>query len=321
TKVDGIEAIQPEVIKYLVEIGEIMSGQANDARYLAGSQCIISPLILEKRSADEMVERARLQLHDFHVASMPTVGVNFPVTPAAAVIMSAAETLGGMVAAYCLAPSGDITGRMIATYMDMKTADTTSANPESILLDLAVKELFDECFGGHLWTEVFFSPAATEPGMLAVHQNYYAAMARAHITGDVTCPYPGMGTLDNGAVGSPTQFMLDMDIRKSQWHFARQTLETNEETVPFEQMLERARNKEHFLNSDHTMQHFRELWNSDILPLSVGSSSGVNHEAAILDECEDRWRANLEAWEPPEIDDDTMQALQGVLNRAEQEFL
>ncbi len=57
TKVDGIEAIQPEVIKYLVEIGEIMSGQANDARYLAGSQCIISPLILEKRSADEMVER------------------------------------------------------------------------------------------------------------------------------------------------------------------------------------------------------------------------------------------------------------------------
>ena len=29
--------------------------------------------------------------------------------------------------------------------------------------------------------------------------------------------YPGMGTLANGGMGSPTQFMLDMEIRKSQF--------------------------------------------------------------------------------------------------------
>lgn len=320
-KVDGIEAINPDVIKYLVEIGEIMSGRPNDARYLAGSQCIISPLTLEKRSADEMVERHRLGLDEYHIASMPAIGVNFPCTPAAGVIMSAAETLGGMITAYCLDPDSDITGRMICTYMDMRTADTTSANPESILVDLAVRELFDECFGGHLWTEVFFSPSATEPGLMAVHQNYYAAMARAQITGDITVPYPGMGTLDNGAVGSPTQFMLDMQIRKAQWHLSRQSVQVTEETVPFEDMLKRARERDHFLGTEHTMDHFRELYNSDVLPISVGNMDAMNHESGILDECEDRWRANVEDWQPPVVDDDTMKALEDVLKRAKDELL
>jgi len=55
TKVDGIEAIDPAVIKYLVGIGEIMSGLAKDARYLAGSECLTSPLILDHRSAADML--------------------------------------------------------------------------------------------------------------------------------------------------------------------------------------------------------------------------------------------------------------------------
>ncbi len=320
-KVDGIEAIQPTVIKYLVEIGEIMSGKPKDARYLAGSECIISPLILEKRSADDTVERARVGVRDYHIASMPTMGVNFPVTAAAAVATSAAEIMGGMIAAYCIAPEGDITGRMISTFMDMRTADTTAVNPESIMIDLAVKQLFDECFGGHLWTEVLFSPSAAEPGLLAVYQNFYGAAARALLTGDPTAPYPGMGTLHNGSTGSPTQFMLDMEIRKSQF-FVKNEIPVSDDTMPYDEMVERMRNKDHFLESDHTLSHWRELWNSDLLPLTVPASAGdVGTEKRILDKCDEMWRANVEKWEPPEIDDDKMKALQGLLKRAEQELL
>ncbi len=320
-KVDGIEAINPAVIKYLVEIGEIMSGNPGDARYLAGSECLISPLILEKRSADDMVERERVGVREYHMASMPTMGVNFPVTPAGAVVMSAAETLGGMAVAYCLDPEGDITGRMISTYMDMRTADTTAANPESIIVDLAVKQLFDECFGGHLWTEVFFSPSAREPGLLATYQNFYGAAGRASLTGDAKTPYPGMGTLHNGALGSPTQFMLDMEIRKSQF-FMKDEIAVNEDTVPYAEMVRRAAAKQPFLDTDHTLTHFRELWNSDLLPLTVpATAGGIGQEQKMLDRCEERWRANVEKWVPPEIDEDKLKALTKLQERAEKEFL
>jgi len=320
-KVDGIEAINPAGIKYLVEIGEIMSGRPKDRRYLAGSECIISPLVFEKRSADDTVERARLGVSEYHITSMATMGVNFPVTPAAAVVTSAAEIIGGMVAAYCIDPQAEITGRMIATYMDMRTADTTAVNPESITVDLAVKQLFDECFGGHLWTEVLFSPSASEPGLLPVYQNWYGAASRAFLTGDPSAPYPGMGTLHNGSTGSPTQFMLDMEIRKSQF-FVKKHIVTNDETVPYAEMVERINNNQHFLQSDHTMAHWRELWNSDLLPLTVPAAAGdVGKEQAILDKCENMWRANVATWEPPDIDDDKMKALNGVLKRAEQELM
>ena len=320
-KVDGIEAIKPSVIKYLVEIGEIMSGKPKDGRYLAGSECIISPMVFEQRSADDTVERARVGVKEFHIASMPAIGVNMPVTPAAVVVMSSAELLAGMVAAWCIAPEGDITGRMISTQMDMRTADVTSANPEAIMIDLAVKQLFDECFGGHLWTEVFFSPSASEPGMLAVYQNFYAVGIRALLTGDATAPYPGMGTLHNGAVGSPTQFMLDMEIRKSQWA-VRTGFEVNDDTVPYEEIVQRSNDGSDFLRSDHTLDRWRSLWNSDVLPLTVPSTStDMNKEKGILDKCDEKWRANVEAWEPPAVDEDKMKALEGVLARAEKELL
>lgn len=320
-KTDGIEAIEPAVIKYLVEIGEIMSGKPKDARYLAGSECIISPMVFEKRSADDAVERARVGVNEFHVASMPTMGVSMPISPAAAIVMSAAELLAGMVACWCIAPEGDITGRMISTYMDMRTADAASANPESITVDLAVKQLFDECFGGHLWTEVFFSPSASQPGLLAVYQNFYATMARARLTGDVSAPYPGMGTLHNGALGSPTQLMLDMEIRKSQFHVKNDII-VNGETLPYDEMVERAVSGKNFLQSDHTLDHWKELWNSSLLPLTVPANQGERgRENTILAECDEKWRANVEAWEAPEIDEAKMRELEEVLARAEKEFL
>ena len=80
TKVDGIEAIDPPVIKYLVEAGEIMSGQPKDARYLAGSECLTAPLILDHRSADDMLARQAAGVRKYHMASMPTIGVSTPVT-------------------------------------------------------------------------------------------------------------------------------------------------------------------------------------------------------------------------------------------------
>ncbi len=48
-KLDGIEAIFPEVVKYLAEASTILTGRAGDSSYLAGSECVTPPMIMESR--------------------------------------------------------------------------------------------------------------------------------------------------------------------------------------------------------------------------------------------------------------------------------
>ena len=319
-KVDGIEAIDPAVIEYLVRIGEIMSGVERDARYLAGSECLTSPLILDHRSAADMLARKAAGVRKYHMASMPTIGVSSPVTVAASIVLGAAEVLGGLVAAFCLDPEGDLTGRMISTVLDMKHATAASIGPATVMTNLGVKEIFDHCWGGHCWVEVFFSPTVKTPGLQAVYENFYGGTAAARLLGDASIPYPGMGTLDNGGLGSPTQFMLDMEIRKGQFA-VKDEIEVSDETLVFDLLCEHVAEEKEFLTSDHTLTHYRELWRSDLFPTDTAGAAGTLSEKRILDRCEEEWRANVTAWEAPDLPEDRRRALEKLVAQARKELL
>jgi len=286
--------------KYLKEIGEIISDESGNTPYLAGSQCLTSPLILEKRSAAEMIERVKRGIKRFHIGSMPTIGVSTPVTLAGSIVMGAAEVLGGMVVAFNMDSEVDLTGRMISTVVDMKTGNTTCSGPEVSAVNLGVKELFDTCFGGHLWVDVFFSPGAKQPGLQAVYENFYGLHCYSKLTENPDICYPGMGTLSDGGIGSPTQFMLDMEIRKSQFAL-KNKISINKESLPFEEICEKVRDRKEFLSSDHTLRHFRELWSSKIF-LTDEPRPGVweGDEKSILDKSEGLWRENVKKYELPE---------------------
>lgn len=320
-KVDGIESIYPEQIKYLKEIGEIMSDSPENTPYLAGSQCITSPLILEKRSASEMLERVRQGIKRYHIASMPTIGVSTPVTLAGSIVMEAAEILGGMVIAYNLDPEADLSGRAIALVVDMRNANSTPSGPEPTMANLAIKELFDTFWGGHLWVEVFFSPYARKPGLQAVYENFYGVWRYSKLLGNPDIPYPGMGTLDNGGMGSPVQFMLDMEIRKSQFALKNKIV-IDEETLPFEEICEKVKEGKDFLTSEHTLKHFRQLWSSPLF-LTEEPKPGAweADEKAILDKCEELWRENIKNYQPPQWPEEKIKALDNLLIKAKKELV
>ncbi len=320
-KLDGIESIYPEQIKYLKEIGEIMGDSPENTPYLAGSQCITSPLILERRSAAEMLERVKRGVNRYHIASMVTIGINTPVTLAGAIVMGAAEILGGMVVAFSQDPDADLSGRMISSVVDMKNGNVTYSGPEPTMVNIGVKELFDTCFGGHLWVEVFLSPYAKRPGLQAVYENFYGAYRYSKLIENPDIPYPGMGTLDNGGMGSPTQFMMDMGIRKSEFAL-KDKIAIDEETLPFDEICDKVRKGEDFLESPHTISHFRELWSSKIF-LTENPTPGVweGDEKSILDKCDEMWRENIKNYKDPELPEDKIKALDDLLVRAKKELI
>jgi trimethylamine:corrinoid methyltransferase-like protein len=318
-KVDGVEAIYPEVIKYLKEASEIITGQVGDSSYLAGSECMTMPLILDRRSAEDILARKAAGVHRYHVASMPTMGISTPVTLAGSMVMGAAEILGGMVACWCADPESDLSGRMITLLADMHNAQSTPTGPETCLYNMGVKQLFDVCWGGHCMVEVFFSPVAQKPGLQAVFENFFGTYNRARWEGRPDFPYAGMGTLKSGGLGSPTQLMLDMEIRKAQW-FDR-AVKVDEETIDFAEICERIKGRSDFLSSEHTMRHFRKLWMSRLF-LSDDPYGGAwdGTEKAILDKCEEMWRANLARWQPPVWPEEMLKALDALVLRAKKEF-
>ena len=319
-KVDGIEAIDPAVIKYLQEISEIVTGRPGDASYLAGSECITSPLILERRSAEDVVERKNRGIGRYHVASMPTIGISTPVTTAGAVVVTAAEILGGMVACFVMDPESDLSGRAIALVADMRTANSTPSGPEPTLVNLAVRDLFDTWWGGHLWVEVYFSPYAKRPGLQAVYENFYGQWRYARLLGRPDIPYPGMGTLNNGGTGSPAQFMLDMEIRRSQFALKGE-IATDEEGVPFAEICDVVREDGDFLSTEHTARHCRELWISRLfLTENPGLGNWAGDETSILDTCEELWRDNIKDYQPPDWPAEKRKALDKVLAKAKKEF-
>ena len=318
-KLDGIEAIYPEVIKYLKEASEIITGRPGDSSYLAGSECITAPLILERRSAQDILERKRAGVHRYHVASMPTIGVASPVTIAGSVVILAAEILGGMVACFVIDPDSDISGRAIALVADMKNANSSASGPEVTLANIATRELFDTFWGGHCWVEVFFSPCAQRPGLQAVYENLSGGWRYAKLLNRSDIIYPGMGTLANGGMGSPTQFMLDMEIRKSQ--FAMQQIGVSDDQLAFDELCQATRDSTDFLSSEHTLDHFRELWSSSMFLTDSPSQSWPGDEKAILDKCEQMWQENLKNYQPPVWPKEKTKALENLLARAKKDLL
>lgn len=315
-KLDGIEAIYPEVIKYLVEASEIITGKAGDSSFLAGSECITAPLILESRSAADILERKRCGVGRYHIATMPTIGMSTPVTLASAVVLLAAECLGGMALCWCVDAESDLSARSIALVMDMKTAQSGATGPESTVTNLITKQLFDAFWGGQCWVETYFSPHAERPGLAAVCENVMGGWRAAKMLGISDLSYPGTGTLGDGGVGSFEQFMIDMEIRKA-GHFVKDDIDVDD--FPFEEYCEMIEKDGEFLSHDHTLNHFRELWSSSIIQPS-GELSGWD-ETKMLKKCQDQWQENVSKWEAPEISEDKTKALEAMLDRAKKELL
>jgi len=206
-KVSGIDAINPKEVKYLVEISEIVTGRTGDSSYLAGSQCITPPLILGHRSAQEMLERAKWGVKYYYVATMVMVGVSVPVDLLSATVVAAGEVLAGLICAFAVNPEAVLTGTSATTVFDMASGNAAMNAPESALLDVAVKEVFDQRFGGHVSAHVRYAPNAKVPGLQAIYENSFGAMASARLLG-LSPTYGGNGNIAMGGWAHPCKRCL-----------------------------------------------------------------------------------------------------------------
>ena len=311
-------------VKYLAEMAALATDGSQDLLrtqppIFVHAYCTTSPLKLETRSC-EVLEEALKYKFPVNFCPMPILGGTTPVTPAGSAVVAAAEILGCITATTLIDPDVFYFCTVISGEMDMRTTQICYATPAAILTDAALHQLFRHRYGIVCNVESAYLEAKA-PGIQAAFMKAFRQMAFG-CTVSHSLP---IGLLDNGSVFSPTQAMIDLDVNRAMYDFAR-GIEVNDDTLCVELIndLEFCE-KGTYMESDHTLAHFRDvLWDSRFLDRTYREEESLTPgeaDARILDKADRTWRELVAAQEPAEVEPKFASELDRIVEAAGNELL
>ena len=310
-------------VQYLAELARLVV--ADDVPALrtcppifVAAYCTTSPLKLDTRSCD-VLEEALKYGFPVNFCPMPILGATSPITPAGSAVVAAAEILGCMTATTLLDPDVFYFSTSIAAEMDMRTTQIRFCTPSAILTDVALHQLFRQKYGLVHNVEPAYVEAKM-PGIQAATMKLYRQMA---FGATVSLPL-AIGTLDNAAVFSPTQAMIDLEVNEAV-HKLHRGIEVNDETLCLDLIdeLEFCTGRT-YLESEHTLRHFRQLgWNPRLFDRTAcdHTASAEVGDEKLLVEADQMWREILASHPPVQRQREFVAELDRIVEAARAELL
>lgn len=269
----------------------------------------VSPLVFNADTLDKLLLAVD---HGLPVVcqAAPTLGATGPVTPAGTAVLCAAETLAGLVIAQARRPGAPYVSGSMPMAMDMRTGDMTGGGAPGLLVYLAGVEM------ARHWGLPQVGSAGAVDAKLTDEQS--ARQAGVTIALDalegVDLAFD-VGSLEMGLATSAVQVTLAdeaIDVARG----LLRGVPTDDEALAVEVIREVGIGG-HFLATRHTARHQRDLW----LPTLTSWGSRRAWEAGGGGSLRDRARARtlelLASHRPPELPDEVMAELLGVIDRRE----
>ncbi len=308
-------------LDYLRRMWEIVYGNTDEFGDVSNI-CIstITPRRMDQRTGDYLARRAELG-YRCSVLTEAICGGTSPVTIAGTVVAGVADILAGWAAVYALNPEMELRGATLTGAMDMRTGNMSICCPESLLQDAAICEVFRRLYGEgrlHVALSAEYTDARV-PGLPAAYEKVMKAILISEYVG--TAPYLGIGLVENGKTYSREQTLLNLEMGEFLQRYYH-GFEVNEETMAVDEIMEVGFGRgQSFMETDHTLRHFREVWYPRYLDRSLWEDGPrelakdrevMQKVSAEVKEIEDRYV-------PPEIDSDKLAALQVVVDEAAQQ--
>ena len=310
-------------VKYLAEMAALAVGGdrerlRSEPPLFVAAYCTTSPLKLDTRCCD-VLEHALPYGFPVNFAPMPILGATAPMTPAGAAIVALAEILGGLTATSLINPDVYYFSTSIAGEMDMRTTQICYCTPAAILTDVALHQIFRERYGLVHNIEPGYVEAKT-PGMQAAFMKTYRQMAFGCT---VSLPLP-IGGLDNGAVFSPTQAMIDLEMNEAIYRFAR-GMEVDDDTCAVDLIQELQFCQDHtYLETEHTAHQYRRVgWYPRLFDRAYcdHTQPAAHDDEALLRQADEAWRKLVAAQEPLEVESGFARELDRIVAAARVELL
>jgi trimethylamine--corrinoid protein Co-methyltransferase len=217
----------------------------------------VSPLLFNPETLDKLFEAADRGLPACCQAA-PQVGATGPVTIAGTLVVSAAETLIGLILSQLRNPGVPFVSGTVPFLMDMRNGSVTAGGPDGARFMIAMGQLCRRwglpmvgmSFGGD-------SKDADEQGAAeAMFYGFETVLGGVDMVFDAGC-------LEGGLLFSP-ELLVMADEFADMTRKAVEPIEVSEETIALD-VSRTVGPGGIFLGEDHTLEHFRELWTPSIL--------------------------------------------------------
>jgi trimethylamine--corrinoid protein Co-methyltransferase len=204
----------------------------------------------------------------------PQTGGTSPATFAGTIVQGSAESLSGLVLAQLIRPGAPFIYGAFTTIMDMKTTIFSYGAPEMSLMVAAVSQL------AQYYKLPFFGTAgctdAKFPDPQAAAEVAFSCLSSALVGANLI--HDAGSWIDHGSLVSPAFMVLVNEVLDMVKQYMR-GIPVNEETLAIE-LIDRVGPGGHYLDEDHTMRHFRDVWYSNLFDRTI--LEAMDHKPAEL---------------------------------------
>lgn len=311
TKCGSTEVWNEKELDLLMEIGVIVKGSKE--AYLkqpcfVTAKETIAPLQFPEDDGRILLMLARRGL-PCTIVPMPMSGMSSPVMMASNVAMTLAEVLGVMTALKVTAPEARVAGGVISGVLDMRSTVARFATPEAIVQDITAARIFRDLYGQNFGVGSGYIDARI-PGPQAMFEKYARMTAAIAAIGSYC---PSVGILNGGKRHCPEEVILEVEMgRHIEKCFA--PVEVNANTLALD-VIDAVGIGGNFLGEEHTVMHFRELFQSDLITAQAHRSLAAECERDMIDRAIEKKKKILS--EPGyELEPDKARAIDEVVRKA-----
>ena len=221
----------------------------------------ISPLLYYDPAVEKIIYCAEKGIPLINFPA-PQAGSTAPATFAGEVVQGSAESLSGLVLAQLVRPGAPFIYGAFATVMDMRTTIFSYGAPEMSLMVAVMAQLAQRYalpfFGTAGCSDAKFPDA--QAAAEATFSCLSSALSGANLVHD-------SGWLDHGSLASPAYMVLVNEILDMVNQFTK-GMPVSEETLALD-VIDRAGPGGHYLEDEHTYNHFKDVWYSDLFDRTI----------------------------------------------------
>jgi trimethylamine--corrinoid protein Co-methyltransferase len=268
-----------------------------------------SPLQQSETAVDKLLLMAEHELPVVHSPG-PLMGGTAPITIASGLVMSMAEILSGLVVHQMTNPGAPFVFGAGLHHMDMKSTQICYGGPEFQLTKAAVAEM-GRWYGMPTWGYAGCSDAKVmdeQAGIEAMLSVLMAKFTGANLIHDV-------GYMESGLTGSYEMIVLTDELVEMTSAMVN-GIEVTEETMMLDELHEVGPGN-HFLNTDATMERFKDFWYPSLMSREIRESWLENGSTTLGERLREKVQTILAEHETQPLAEEKQQALQQIMDGIE----
>ncbi len=251
-------------LRAIYDMAVLIAGSAERFRKapsIVAVSSAISPLCYDDNTLEKVIFCAEKGIPQVLYPGLQA-GATSPATFAGSIVQGSAESLSGLLVAQLARTGAPVIYGAFTTIMDMATAIFSYGAPEMNLMTAAMAQMAQH------YQLPFFGTAGCSDAKFhddpqAVIEGTFSCLSSALSGANLVHDH---GFLDHSALISPNYLVLIDEVLSMVSQYMR-GIRVNDETLALG-VIDRVGPGGHYLEEEHTMRHFREVWYSDLLDRS-----------------------------------------------------